>query len=970
MKRTVVVVVVLVAVAAAIAWKLRGHAEPGAPVQASHALALLSAPLPPPALASLAGRITRASDHAGVGGALVSIALSDLGATLRGGRHHIDATLVTTDASGAWRAPAVAPGRYVIAATALGYLPGSLEHITVAPGEQRTGLDLALAAGGTRVHGTVADVGGGPIAGARVTFRKGGRMDLEVKPDFVAQSGADGAYQIDLPAGSYAAIASHDDYASLEHPLELGTKPATLDFALIPGATIRGEVIARDTGKPVPDAEVEAHRGRAFGGEHATSDADGKFAIHGLRPGAISLEARGRGIASSKPTEIEVGVGEEVDGVRVVVDRAFTVSGRVVQKGEPTRGIAGVQLGMFTLTGAQAAARAPSAADGAFEIDGVRPGSYMAYAFGEGHVAEIGKPIEVPDHDVRDVIVELSAGVTLSGRVEPGMHATLGLALTGEIGLGNAFQAAKLAMMHAETDATGAFVMHNVPAGSFELRATSDDGPAGKLALTVGDTDQANLIVPLETRATVTGRVVDTHGAPVAGLRIAARPIDARPMGMAMVFGELGGKTSDADGAFRIVGLEPGRYRVTAEDLEETIRRLGHKGDKDKDDPKLAPPEVELAAGTARDVTITVEARDGVIRGVVVGTDGQPVPDAWVSASADLSTRVRDSAELAMLTGRDPVLTDGDGKFVVDKLRPGSYTVVAEGPRGASRTDKSGVKPGESVTLTLQSLGTLSGHVTVGGAPVTDYELSCHGPAGMIDREISAPDGGYEYDHLAPGSYDCTAEADAGTAHGTADVPTGPATLELSLVPYAQVTGTVVSVLDGRPVPGVQAIVTGPNPTGRDFGAALTGQAPTSDATGRFEVDHVASGAGMLMLFGKNQSFQPIGHQTITTTAGQRLDVGPIKVVPPRTGDAGTFGLSVSVASDKTLSVDAVAPGGPAALAGVVAGDHITAIDGKATGDLGPVAASVLSSGQVGVGVTVVLTLARGGSVTLTSVKW
>src|SRR5258706_14880420 len=151
---------------------------------------------------------------------------------------------------------------------------------------------------------------------------------------------------------------------------------------------------------------------------------------------------------------------------------------------------------------------------------------------------------------------------------------------------------------------------------------------------------------------------------------------------------------------------------------------------------------------------------------------------------------------------------------------------------------------------------------------------------------------------------------------------------------------------------------------------ALTGGEPASDGGGRFIVSKVSAGPGLVIAFGKSGSLQPLANHSYSAVAGQRIDVGSIKIVPPRTTDAGTLGMATEVEA-AALAVTSVSPGGPAALAGVVAGDKITAIDGHALADVTPkIAQTMLSSGTIGIGQTVSLALERGTTVSVTSVKW
>lgn len=51
------------------------------------------------------------------------------------------------------------------------------------------------------------------------------------------------------------------------------------------------------------------------------------------------------------------------------------------------------------------------------------------------------------------------------------------------------------------------------------------DGWTGKLAVIVADKDQVNLVVTLESRASIAGKVIDVSGVVVLGVRVAAEPV-------------------------------------------------------------------------------------------------------------------------------------------------------------------------------------------------------------------------------------------------------------------------------------------------------------------------------------------------------------------------------------------------------------------------------------------------------------
>jgi protocatechuate 3,4-dioxygenase beta subunit len=964
-RRKVAAGIAVVVIALIAAWWWHGHhasrtdAQAAAASHAGDEASRASTHRGPQAPATLSGTITSKAGGAPIAGAIVSIAKAELTSMMIPGQ---SPTLVATSSpAGTWTI-AIPPGTYIVAATARGFFPGQTPRIVVIAGEQHGGVDLALEAGGTLVHGTVTDFGGGPIAGARVTLRDKEDFSFEGKPDFVAITGQDGTYQLTVRDGSYRAEAAHDDYRGEGHSIEVKGKPVIQDFKLVPGAVIRGRVVARDSKAGVPGAwiDVRGARSHSFGlGGDTVSDQDGNFVVRSLSSGALSLRAAGPGYASAAPTVVEVGIGEQIDGIIIVVDRAFTISGKVVAKSDPKKPLPGIVVGGFSIVSQQAAvAHDPSDSEGRFEIVGVRPATYTIGAFGEGNVPDIEKtPVEVVDKDITGIVVELDKGVTVSGRVDPPGRASVGLTIDGEIGLANMFEMAKTVVVHADADpTTGAFTLKNVPSGKLIITAKTEDGSAGKQPVTVTDVDQQGVVVALETRASISGTVVDTNGNPAVGANVNANNAEHKPS-FSPSFHDA---TVAADGTFKIVGLESGKVIVTASwDYADRWK----KDDKDK-----PPAPIELGKGEQRTgVKLTVEARDGVIRGEVIGSDRKSAPDAWITVFRDRGKDDKDNEGESWAIGT-PVLTNADGKFTIDHLSKGTYTLVADGPRGASRVSKSGVQTGDTVTLELAPLGTLAGHVTNRSAPVAVYDLHCRGPVGPVDRRITAADGGYALEHLAPGSYSCSVSADGGTATGAVDVPGGDAKLDFTLVPWASVTGVVVSVLSGAPVPGITVIAGGFQ--GRGMQDVLAGTAPVTDASGRFTVGQVAAGSGSIVLMPPTGGFDQLATRTYTASDGQHVDLGTIKIVPPRNGEAGTFGL-VAAPKDGKLAVVTVAPGGPAEQAGITTADVITQLDGHAVADIGlDSAASLLSSGRIATGAQVTLTLERGATVQLTAATW
>ena len=118
--------------------------------------------------------------------------------------------------------------------------------------------------------------------------------------------------------------------------------------------------------------------------------------------------------------------------------------------------------------------------------------------------------------------------------------------------------------------------------------------------------------------------------------------------------------TSDALGHFKITGIAPGSYRTNV--------------DKDGFSPPrdfnfLSNPEFRVASGTD---PVAVELKLtplNAIRGRVLGPDGTPVAGVEVSLNPNL-------------VGSE--VTDREGRFVLDDIRPGTY-ILSAGPPASAR---------------------------------------------------------------------------------------------------------------------------------------------------------------------------------------------------------------------------------------------------------------------------------------------
>jgi protocatechuate 3,4-dioxygenase beta subunit len=901
--------------------------------------------------AGMAGRVVDEKGNP-IGGAVVSIAMRNLS---RGERSDAGAApeplTATTGDDGRWSADNLVPGRYTVAAAARGHIPSMIDPLVLAPAERKTGVDFALRGGGHTLSGTVSDIGGGPIAGAlvRATSTGDGNLFHLFRAPFTAVTGPDGTYELTLADSSYMLEAIHVDYVGDTRWSEIRGGDRTEDFVLTPGGVVQGQVRIRGSDEPVAGAVVSQKLGENFDFESgglsgAVTDGEGRFVLRGLKSGTLELTAFGPGYASREPTEVEVGIAEEVTGVVILVDKAYSITGYVVDKRDKDKGIDGVLVGAYNFNGQVHLARDSTAEDGFFEIHGVQNGTFMIGAAGEERVvALMGQQVTVKDADVTDVIVELDAGITLSGRVDPPNAARIGLDVDPEsIGLGTIASAVGAAAATTRAAADGSFALRGVPAGTFSLVAQGDDGSEGRIEVNVTTTDQSGLLVKLDGRAHIAGVVVDAAGHPVEGVQVEAQP-DKEPNGILSGMSQLWGHgrgVTHKDGTFEVRGLASGKHTVSVEDRDgRPLHLVGDGGKRTKD----TQSRMEVTIDGAKPLTglrLVVEIRDRTIRGLVIGPNGQPVADAWVTArvgnftpewmnrKAEKAKKAEkpkegegekadeDSQTVTVTIGgggsnvessggsgesskkksvedeeterrqqrrwapaESPVLTGADGRFEIRGLSDTTYDLEVEGLKGTARGLTEDVKPGADVTIRLEPLAGIRGKVTRAGQPVASYMVEAEGPMSR-KAVVNDPSGEYHLGRLDPGKYKVSVIAPEGRSSAEVKVAASQtARRDMTLVAYGSVRGVLVDALTGKPMANLPVVAFAEE---GDVGAlamsVLTGDGPRTDSEGRFRVGRLGTGDGSLVVFdGDKTAFDIVAQKKFKLAPGQDLDLGTVQ---------------------------------------------------------------------------------------------
>lgn len=846
-------VCVVAVVAVAFWWKGRPHSGSPRPTHATGSGAAVK-PASPTTIAAAepARALVTVSDAKGpLAGATVRLS------------HDGDVTTLTTGADGSARADHLDAGEWQISATADGHEPAGAKK-DLRAGET-TKLDLVLGVGGRTLTGVVTDASGGPIGGARIDAAK---LDRSVRASNAVAStvtGADGKYKLTVAEGQLLVAASEPSYSPQSRYLEVTAAGATADFQLVPGGVIEGVVRDERSHEPVAAVVVEAGRDTpALFGEsatrHVTTNADGRFRVAGLRPGAYSLTAKGAKLAAKSPTLVGLGVAEQVTDVEILVGSAPSIRGVVVDdQGAPA---ADVEIRSF---GPGEDVTGTSDAKGVFVIDGVAPGRYSLVANSDQFMPAGPTRVEVADKDIDGVKITVTRGLHVKGHVERRQVCDV------EVDAGMRRPGA-MQMMFAPVTTTddGEFDIGPVHPGALDLKAHCASGDVGAAHVDVTPTLGA-VAIEVKAGGSIAGKVVDGQGKPVAAVTVMAGDGERTTIVNGMVSGGIQAVTN-ARGEFELRGLSQGEYALRVLDRGRPLPT--------KSDAQVTLGKAEAKTG----VTLAVDRPDGAIRGVVVGADGKPIADAWVSLDQSIEDLIaaeppKGGSRMITVEARDdgesdggiaPVLTDANGKFEISNLPRVPFTVVAEAQAGKLRGKQTRVVPDARVTV--QALGVTELAGTVKPTPGV-FTVELDGPT-KAQRSFSGNT--FSFGRVDPGDYTVSVTSSAGNGRGTVKVKPGQAaSIDIALASNAIVVGKLVDPT-GKPLGGLPVAVI-PDASDGSLRVELSGPPPTSAPDGTFRLEAKAGPSAVLVLVPP----RPVSKRGLVLEAGKTFDAGAITVEPP-----------------------------------------------------------------------------------------
>ncbi len=674
----------------------------------------------------------------------------------------------TTNASGAWELLAVEAGRAMkLGATAQGHRPqtwvgkdGSSTLRLVAE-ERKDNVDLILTPGGVAVRGRVKDALGGVVPGAviAVTPSEGGATiptTTDSKGEFVAWV-APGMVRVHATAPGYTETSASGH--APEHRFEL---------SLLPGSAIVGRAIERLTSAPVANAQVEAIATDQPGRKSARTNEDGSFRIEGLAPGKYRLEGLAPGLSGYARVTVLVGVADTSHETIVELERSPPVNGRVVESDThaPCTG------GEVTLHDKRVGEYAQGIieADGAVHFTAVLPGTYSVDVSCDDHARKPKYPtVTVGQKAIEELVWEVDRGSDARGFVVDASGkavANASVRADSENSYGNAT---------AQTDAQGAFTLHGLPAGKYNVVASQESAGAEASQSVEVDGKRATSDVRLELGkgGKISGTIFDQDNRPLASVAVT-----------------LTGATysrveTREDGSFVATGLSPGNYRMTLSSGPTRLRVIGDKPEDTREAIQLSLP----AAGEVKKALV-VERRAGFIEGTVVDARGEGMPDFFVDATrTDRPQKgVRRGTTVTNGVNDSRVITDARGHFRIESLANGEYTIRAYRQSGAQNSITLVTTGTTNAKVQMSVPGAITGTAKVErGALPERFNARISGMGVHRSEPFFHTSGAFALSDLPPGTYEVEIDAPEGTGTGSVTVALGEiATLEIKLTPKAE----------------------------------------------------------------------------------------------------------------------------------------------------------------------------------------
>lgn len=676
---------------------------------------------------------------------------------------NILATL-TTDNSGSYISSGLAPGSYIVTASAPTYQMATNGAIVTANTTTTVNFNLILDPG--MISGSVKDATTQlPLQNALVTVLNG---NVTLASTFTA---SDGSYTIaGLAPGSYSVVITSLNYqttmqGAIVHALE--TTTVNGDLQPEPGS-LSGQITDFVTLNGISGSTVAILQNNVLVTSTLT-DANGFYSTSGLTPGAYSVTVYATNYQNSVKGAIIVANANSSLNV-ALQSLPGIITGQVVDTSSPFNPLNGSFVSLFSnhvLLQTQVAD-----AQGNFSFANLAPGNYSVLA-------------QLANYQTATQAVMVTANatntITLTLQAAPGSNECRVLdatTLASIVGANVSILQGNVIVAMGITDATGSVNFSGLAPGSYLIRATD----AHYQSLVQGMIIQSNqtTLVSLSLQpdpGAISGTVTDS----MSGGALSGVTVELVQGGVT-----LASVLTDSNGAYVVNALSPGQYfvRVFAKNYQTYLQVASIQSDQTATlNVGLVPSPGNIA------IALTDSATSNAISGATISIYN-PFSNVFIASAT----------------------TDAAGNSLTYGLSPGTYNAVITADNYQSLSLSVIVAADATTSLTLSLVadpGSISCLVTdsASSEPLSGCLVEALKGSIVIGSGLTDTSGICQLANLAPGSYTVRASlADYQTATQTTIVALNAQTsLQMHLTSQpGNLAGTVLDALTSLPLGGAQ----------------------------------------------------------------------------------------------------------------------------------------------------------------------
>lgn len=523
--------------------------------------------------------------------------------------------------------------------------------------------------------GSVVDPQGQPLTGCQVALATAYELvfagdPIDTTQDQTVRTDGKGRFSFKNiePRSRYKLTIKHKDYATMDRmSVAVGEKGSFEEppIHLAAGATLQGHVLD-DAGNNVDGATLVLDNLMYEGADYepadrmkVSTDNQGQYVFANVPKGQRTLTVSAPGYGSVTLNGLNFTNEEHVlRDIKLKIGEM--IRGRVVSAGQGIPGAMVQALG-FGNTTEVSRGTATTDANGQFTFETLKPGDYNLLPTARGY--RFDGPVTRVKSGTDNVVIEAFKDADVCGRV---IDAASGAAVTAftcrmRTSNGPGMPTSATDLSQSFTSATGEFCMNGIPTGEYTVEASAPGyAPSFSSNVSVSRGQaQGGLVVRLTRGGSLSGRIVDAAGNPVAKARITTHDKEWADDEFSAMLGNTFPTNvtqvdvrCGTDGRFLLTGLTPDTYQMH-------IRAAGFT--------RYIQNDITVTDGKETQLGDIRLSHGGSLRGTLFDPSGKPL----VGGSINLSP---DGGGSSM--GYTAKSGDG-GKFQISNVSPGRYMIMA-----------------------------------------------------------------------------------------------------------------------------------------------------------------------------------------------------------------------------------------------------------------------------------------------------